>query len=206
MQLCVVSPLALRPDLGYLSLGLQSTAMAHATYNTHKGDIYDLRAHSVRGSVASVAGPGFSLDSLSCHTSILRVSLQQLNPSHLLRVQPPKLELQHPTPTHCSECANSLDCLHTVADQQWYLWWIISILPSEDLLMWSSLRFRSSAHPCPWRGFRVWGNFSSFLASSPRHRSLSQVLCLFIFLYLLSYLILWRLACRFGSLGSSASV
>lgn len=109
MQLCVVSPLALRPDLGYLSLGLQSTAMAHATYSTHKGNIYDLRAHSVRGSVASVAGPGFSLDSLSCHTSILRVSSQQLNPSHLPRVQPPKLEPQHPTPTHCSERANSLD-------------------------------------------------------------------------------------------------
>ena len=63
MQVCVVSPLALTPALGYLP-----QVAVHATYGTDKGDVLDLPACKVRESLASVAGPGFSLDSLSCHT------------------------------------------------------------------------------------------------------------------------------------------
>ena len=175
MQVCVVSPLALTPALGYLP-----QVAGHATYGTDKGDVLDLPACKVRESLASVAGPGFFLDSLSCHTHPLSVSSQQLNPSRLPRVQPPKLEPQHPAPTHCSERANSLDWKVLISNG--LCGEIISILPTEDLLMCSSLRLWSSAHPCQWRGFRVCRDFSSFLASSPRHRSLSQALCLFIFL------------------------
>ena len=102
MQVCVVSPLALTPALGYLP-----QVAGHATYGTDKGDVQDLPACKVRESLASVAGPGFFLDSLSCHTHPLSVSSQQLNPSRLPRVQPAKLEPQHPAPTHCSERAVS---------------------------------------------------------------------------------------------------
>ena len=56
------------------------------------------------------------------------------------------------------------------------------------------------------RGFlSVWKLFL-LRAPSPRHRSLARTFCLLFFLYLLPYIILWRLACLFGSLGSSASV
>ena len=58
----------------------------------------------------------------------------------------------------------------------------------------------------PMRGFlSVWKLFL-LRAPSLRHRSLTWTFCLLFFLYLLPYIILWRLACLFGSLGSSASV
>lgn len=74
-----------------------------------------------------------------------------------------------------------------------------SVLPSKHLLLHSSLKFPSS--PFSPGSFSDYRNISSFTAPSLRYRSLSQVLCLLVFLYLLPYLVLWRLACLFWKYG-----
>ena len=95
----------------------------------------------------------------------------------------------------------------------WFLWWILSILPYEYLLLCSPLRFQAPP-PCShlWGNFWVNRNVSSFTAPSQRCRSLSQILCFFFvfffpfFLYFLLYFILWRLVYLLVSLEASASI
>lgn len=61
---------------------------------------------------------------------------------------------------------------------------------------------------CPWRGFQMWGNVSSFRTSSLGCRSLFQNPLPFFFfnLFILLCLILRPLVCLFRSLGSSARI
>ena len=90
------------------------------------------------------------------------------------------------------------------AGQQQSLWWIISILPSEHLLLYSPQRFHSILFPHPSEGFQVWGNFPP--SWSPlRGTDACSKSFVSIFPYILPYFILWRLVCLFGSLGSSAN-
>lgn len=90
-----------------------------------------------------------------------------------------------------------------------------SALPLEHLLlhlsMCSPLRCGKLPPALPLRGFpSVWKHFL-LRDSSPgcipwEMHPHCKILCLPFYLYLLPYLILRRLACPFGSLGSSASV
>ena len=68
------------------------------------------------------------------------------------------------------------------------------------------LRCQNSPQTCRWEGSLVLGNFSSFMTPSLRWVFLPySFVSLFIF-YILSYLLLKRMACLSGSLVSSASV
>ena len=131
-------------------------------------------------------GPGFCLDSLSCvvlapweylHSSQLWFSPWGLTP-HL------NAWTSVPSP-HWLQWAHKLLLGWEVLLTS--LWWVISILPSKHLLLYSPLRFWNSPHPCLWAVFWVCGNFSSFMTPSLRHRSPYQILRLLFYLYLFPY-------------------
>ena len=92
------------------------------------------------------------------------------------------------------------------AGWQQFLWWILSLCFHPNTCCCVPL-WNSEVLLCPrlWGSFWECGNFSSFTTLIPNTGPF-QILCLFFFLYLLPYLILWRLACLFGSLWSSASI
>ena len=119
---------------------------------------------------------------------------------------------QKPEPKHSGltcpkRCANSFsagkgwsEVIFVVMSLCFAFWEPVAVFPSEGTEL-----------PCPVPIAACEGvskHVETFLSSwlSSKWGSPSQDLCLFIFLYLLSYLILRRLACLFGSLGSSASI
>ena len=97
----------------------------------------------------------------------------------------PKPEAQHPVPTHC--CGSSLWAAsqQRSAIQQWFLWWILSGLPSEPPLtpLHSTLSFQSSQSP--WWGFLVCRNFSSF--TTPLLRAQVPVLKSFVSFHVFTF-------------------
>lgn len=130
-----------------------------------------------------------------------------VNAGPLSGVQSWKPEPQHPGSTCPKRCANSfsagkgwLEMISVVMSLCFAFWEPVAVFPSEGTelprLTPNTICEGVSKHvetfPSSWHSLK-WG--------SP-----SQDLCLFIFVYLLSYIILWRLVCLFGSLGSSASI
>ena len=68
------------------------------------------------------------------------------------------------------------------------------------------LRFQNSPQTCRWEGFRVFGNFSSFMTPSLGWVSFTNsFISLFIF-YILSYLFSKKMGCLSGCLVSSANI
>lgn len=126
-----------------------------------------------------------------------------VNPSRLPKAQPLKPEPQHPVPV----CHDGLDksvsagkCCSTP----------ILVMNCLHFAFRASVAIFSSEGPelplsPPMRGFPSVRKLSFFMEPSLRNRCLFQILCLFIFLYILPYLILWRLVCLFESLGSSTN-
>ena len=112
--------------------------------------------------------------------------------------------------------ATSLSSLPLPSALGWGLWaekWCLAVicvvnflcvLHSEPQLLYHTLRFCSSSL---WGSFLVCRNFTSFMTLflGGTHPC-PEILCLLLCLYLLSYLVLRRLACHFGSLGSSIVV
>lgn len=137
-----------------------------------------------------------------------------VNPTPLSGVRFPKLEPQHSDPTGAVGVQTSC-CLESVGGQL-SLWQILSLLPSKNLLLQFSsevLKFcPQPALPLPTPLMR---EFPSVQRLFFLHFSLSRVqdlicflsLSLFmLFLLLLPYHFIRRLACLFGSLSSSKSV
>ena len=130
-----------------------------------------------------------------------------VNAGPLPGVQSWKPEHQHPGPTHPKMCANSFsagkgwsEMISVVMSLYFAFWEPVAVFPYEGTKL---------PHPAPITACEgVSKHVETFPSSrlSSKWGSPSQDLCLFIFLYLLSYIILQRLACLFGSLGSSASV
>ena len=90
--------------------------------------------------------------------------------------------------------------------QKQTLWWILFILPSGNLLLCCSLRFWSSLLSSLMKGFLSLQKFSPSWLPPQGAGPCPEILFLFFYLCLLPYLILKRLTCIFGSLGSSTSV
>ena len=94
------------------------------------------------------------------------------------------------------------------AGWNWFLWWILFILPYEYLLLCPPLRFQSSLSSfSPERGFLseqkcflLHGSLSEAQVPVPNPLSFSFFLCL------LPCLILWRLVCLLVSLEASANI
>ena len=107
-------------------------------------------------SLASLAGSGFSLDSLSCVKLAPSPSWQSI-PVVSPKPNPwrPSLSTQSLFATMGLTRASQLGS----AAQHQSLWWIVSILPSKHLLLYSPQRVQSFPFPHPWEGFQVWGNF-----------------------------------------------
>ena len=87
-----------------------------------------------------------------------------------------------------------------VWQQQWFLWIFSVFCPLSwhcCMALWGLV-----VPPWPhlWRGFLMHGNFSSFTTPSLTWGTSScpEILCLFLCLYPLSYLVLRRLTCLFG--------
>lgn len=129
-----------------------------------------------------------------CHTGLLRVYSWQTTRVLALGPGPQSLSLSI-QPLLAMADVQTAFWLGSV-DWQWSLWWTLFFVfqaPVAD----SPLGFQIST--CPYLSLlgnsRVCRKCFSFIAPFPRHRSLSQILCLFTFLYLLPYIILWSLAC-----------
>lgn len=131
------------------------------------------------------------------------------NLSAFLVVQLQKPEAQHLTQTHCSKHADKRFRLGS-ASWHWSLWWILSILPFEYLLLHSLLRFQSSPPSPTMMDSQVSRNLSSFIAPSLRNRSPFQFICLsFSFsLFLMSFALPHsvEISLPLESLGSSSRV
>ena len=91
------------------------------------------------------------------------------------------------------------------AVQKQTLWWILFILPSRNLLLCSSLKFWSSLLSSLMKGFLSLQKFSPSWLPPQGAGPCTERLYLFLSSSL-PYLILKRLTCIFGSLGSSTSV
>lgn len=128
--------------------------MVHPTHGTCKGRVLWSVCGRDRVPVTmiscSLAGSGFSLDSFSCVKLAPRKSSWQSTPSPLPEVQPLCLSLSTQSLFAMDRLANSISA--ESAGQQQSLWWIISILPSEPLLLYSPQRFHSPLSPSI-RGF-----------------------------------------------------
>ena len=101
------------------------------------------------------------------------------NQSPLRGVQPPKPEPQHPAPTHRGRCANSV-----LARKCWVA--MISMVNSPlcfpSTCCWFSSEIPNLHLSLSLREFpSVQKKCLSFIAPFPRHRSLSQILCLYFF-------------------------
>ena len=207
LQLQVALPLALSLALVYLPLGSQSIAVAHRTYDTNEDRVFKhtVLVPSSNDLLTLLQAQAFpwtpSAMCILASSEYLHGSQPQSSPCGLSLKPEPQL----PAPTHHRGNANSFlagKCLSAM----------ISVVNSLQFCLAStcfSIPFwGSEALSCPrsWGVFRVYGNFSTFTNLFLRHQSPSQVLCLFIFPYILPYLIQWRLACCFGSLRSSASI
>jgi len=127
-----------------------------------------------------------------------------VNPGPLPWVQPLKPENSAPIHYGCV-CARHFSsgkcCLASI--------FVVNFLfcPSSTCCCISPLMFWSSPSLTPLvRRFLSVQSFSSFMTPSPRLWSLSPNHLSLFHLYLLPYLILRKLACLFGSLGSSACI
>ena len=123
------------------------------------------------------------------------------NPGPLPGVWSPKPKPQHPAPTHhCWLQGNSV-----LAGKCW-----LAIIPPFHLLNTCCCIPLGGSEAPPvhtWEGVSECEETFPPSRLPPRGTSpCPEILCLFIFLYLLSYLIRRRLTCLFGSLGSPASI
>lgn len=166
------------------------------------------QACGVRGSwqqrsFACLGGPSISLD----RSAVSSEYFTAVNAGPLSGVQSWKPEPQHPGPTCPKRCANSFsagkgwsEMISVVMSLCFAFWEPVAVFPSEGTELprltpnttCEGVSKHVETFPSSWHSLK-WG--------SP-----SQDICLFIFVYLLSYIILRRLVCLFGSLGSSASI
>ena len=130
-------------------------------------------------SLASLAGPGFFPDSLSCGILTPSGCLHAVNHNPLPGVWPLKPKPQDPAPT-CPGKQKSVSGWGVLVGTN-PLCRILSALPSARLLLHSPLRLQNSPLSPPVRGLpSVWKLF--FLHSSlPEIQVPSQFLCLFFF-------------------------
>lgn len=176
--------------------------------------VCDVTVFPQEWSCASLVFPGFSLDSLSCVPLALSGCLYCDQPQFSPWRPIPEPLAWVPSPTHCGwawECEPLLGW-EVLFDKN--LCCEFSALPLKYLLlhlsMCSPLRCGKLPPALPLRGFPSVWNISFFVTPSPgcipwEIHPHCQIPCLPFYLYLLPYLILRRLACPFGSLGSSAS-
>ena len=168
-----------------------------------------LPLHAVRGSpqqwsLASLTGLGFSLDSLSCAVLVPEEYFHNSQPQSCPWGLTPKAWASEPSPY-----------LPLQACEPFLIW---KVLLSRNLCHEFSLfclmstcctapLWGSKALPAPTCE-EVSDCVEIFLLhnSLPEAQVPSWLLCLFIFLFLLPYPVMWRLDCFLASLGSSASI
>lgn len=188
-------------------LGLETAAMCRPTSETVKVLSCCLRVHRVRGSPwqwsLSLAGLGFFWDSSAVLYWPPQTVFMAVNPSPLPGVSEP-----HSGPKPQWACRQAFQ-----AGECWYA--LICVQKSLQFPFHTPVAALSfEVLKCPplspsLRCLWVYRNFSSFRAPFLRHRFLPDSFVspsLFFPLYLLPYPIIWRLAWRFGSLKSSASI
>ena len=122
---------------------------------------------------ASLTGPGFSLDSLSCVILAPWEYLHRIQPWYSPWSPTPEAWAWAPIPYSLQAwaCEPPL-CWEVLLGND--LCGEFLVLSSEHLSLHFPLRLQNSLRHCPWEGFRVCGNFSSFTTPSPGCRSLSQ--------------------------------
>ena len=109
----------------------------------------------------------------------------------------------HPAPAHHGQTQACELLLLRHCHSTPILWWFLLLLL---LLLCCPLRFQSSPLTPPVRGFPIVWKLFNLHDSLPRMGLCPEILCLSFSLYLLSYLILKRLVCLSGYLGSSTSI
>ena len=117
----------------------------------------------IQRSLASLAGPGCSLDSLSCITPAPSESLYDSQPQPTSWSLPPNPEPQHPVTSPVVSMQTSILRLGSVGVQHP----LVNPLPSKRLLLHSSLKSPSLPLPQPLRGFLRLQKLFLLLSSFP---------------------------------------
>ena len=149
---------------------------------------------------------GFSLNSLSCVVLAPSEYLHGSQPWSSPWVLIPEPEPWHSV-SHLLLCAQACEPLlrwkccsetNSVVNSLHFAFWEPSVVLLSEVLKFPPV--------LTCEGVSEFVKTFSFMTPSPECRSLSRNTFLFFYLHLLPYLILKRLTCIFGSLGSSASV
>ena len=160
-----------------------------------------VRGSRLQQSLASLRGPVFHLDCLSC--VILAFSEYLQSSQHWCSSWKP----EHPAPTHSSghECKPRLSWEVLFGNELCGEFSLFCLLTTCCFVpLWGS---KTPPCPHPWGGFWTCWNFSSFSLPPQGAGPCPKILFFFFLnLYLLPYLVLRKLACLFGSQGSPTSI